>query len=91
METILEDLWYGRINPNETIYRDNPEYKNAQKELNKKTEQLEARLNQEEKPLLDEIEDAFYKTQGDIEKIAYMAGFRLGMRLALAALAETSD
>ena len=91
METILEDLWYGRINPNETIYRDNPEYKKAQKEFNKKKEQLEARLNQEEKPLLDEIEDAFYKTQGDIEKIAYMAGFRLGMRLALAALAETSD
>ncbi|MCQ2152693.1 MAG: hypothetical protein MJY70_06550 [Bacteroidales bacterium] len=91
METILEDLWYGRINPKETIYRDNPEYQKAQKELNKRAEQLEARLNQEEKPLLEEIEDAFYKTQEDIEKIAYMAGFRLGMRLALAALTETSD
>ena len=38
METILDDLWYGRINPNETIYRDNPEYQKAQKELNKKKE-----------------------------------------------------
>lgn len=91
METILEDLWYGRINPNETIYRDNPEYKKAQKEFNEKKEQLEARLNQEEKPMLEEVEDAFYKTQEDIEKIAYMAGFRLGMRLALAALTKTSD
>ena len=91
METILEDLWYGRINPNETIYRDNPEYKKAQKKFNEKKEQLEARLNQEEKPMLEEVEDAFYKSQEDIEKIAYMAGFRLGMRLALAALAETSD
>ncbi len=88
MRQILEDLYYGNIQPNEKGFSKDPEFAKATKALEKSEAFLRGVLNEEGKAALEEYEAANAK----ISKITFLEcfidGYRLGTRLTLAALSE---
>ena len=51
--TVLEDLWYGNIDPVETYIEGNMEYKNSLRLVSKNREALENKLSQKQFELFE--------------------------------------
>ena len=85
---ILEDLFYGKINP----WEDCPSHIEELRELNQKMSQLsdilEERLDKETRSLLDQ----YLSNRADMEALlscdSFKTGFRLGIRIMMAVYKE---
>lgn len=82
MKNILEELWYGNIIPMEHSVGDNAHNKKLISLMGKNRENLSETLNDSQKELLAKYDDAVNEMYGEIEKDAFIYGFRLGGRLA---------
>ena len=81
MANILEDLWYGNIIPMEDSGRKNEQVKKLSTLMSKYRENLSETLNDSQKELLAKYDDAVNAMYAEIEKDAFIYGFRLGGRL----------
>ena len=79
--SVLEDLWYGKLRPYENRVRPGTETEREREKLIKQEEALSARLNPEEKALLDALLDQ-EASLNDLESMdQFITGFRLGATL----------
>ena len=79
--SVLEDLWDGKICPYENRVRPGTEVEKEREKLIKQEEALSARLNPEEKALLEALLDR-EGTLNDLESMdQFITGFRLGATL----------
>ena len=81
MKNILEELWYGNIIPMEHSIGGNAHIKKLINLMGKNRENLSGTLNDSQKELLAKYDDAVNAMYGEIEKNAFMYGFRLGSRI----------
>ena len=81
MANILEDLWYGNIIPMEDSGRKNEQVKKLSTLMSKYRENLSETLNDSQKELLAKYDDAVNAMYAEIEKDAFIYGFKLGGRL----------
>ncbi len=81
MKNILEELWYGNIIPMEHSVDGNAHIKKLISLMGKNRENLSRTLNDSQKELLAKYDDAVNEMYAEIEKDAFMYGFRLGGRL----------
>ena len=81
MKNILEELWYGNIIPMEHSIGGNAHIKKLINLIGKNRENLSETLNDSQKDLLAKYDDAVNEMHAEIEKDAFMYGFRLGSRL----------
>ena len=88
MRRILEEFWYGNINPQDKQFNRGTKYDEAVRLLSKNEEKLIAMLDEKEKDIFEKFKD----NQDEISKYnsadAFVAGFRLGARLVIESFSE---
>lgn len=83
MRTLLEELWYGNINPQEQSTAHNREIKNLLHLMGKNRDNLSVALTEEQIKNLAKYDDCVNEMYAIIERDVFSYGFRLGGRLML--------
>ncbi|MBO5512175.1 MAG: hypothetical protein J6B24_10625 [Clostridia bacterium] len=90
MKKTLTDLWYGNVLPYEHK-RDYSPIRDLTELSKRNRAALVATLNDEQKELLEKYEGSAGEISGFCERDSFIYGFRLGMRLAIEALANEHE
>ena len=86
---ILEELWYGNVNPMEmNNIQNNSEYQSALRLVNNNYDRLQEGLTDKQKQLLMRYAESRNEFSGITELDAFKTGFRLGIRLVITAIAD---
>ena len=83
MRRILEELFYGNINPNEKQFIRNIDFDKAMQTLCDNEDKLTDLLDGKEKKLFLDLVNAQSIINGTTEVEGFINGFRLGARIAL--------
>ena len=83
---ILEEFWYGNINPQEESKDNNRAIKELLKLMGRNRDQLQATLTPEQQEILEKYDGCVNEMYGLIETAIFAYAFRLGGRLMLATL-----
>ena len=81
---LLENLYYGRINPSDEAVPTGGEYTRLMNRLNN----LYEKMSVENQDIFQEYEDTYQKLNALCEKESFESGFCLGIKLMLSALLE---
>ena len=82
MANIIEDFYYGNIEPQEVNSELTSKLKKKLGNLAKKEEQITARLNGEDKELFQNYVSAYIEFSTMSNADSFVSGFRLGARFA---------
>ena len=85
---ILEDFWYGNINPQEQSKDNNRAIKELLNLMGRNRDRLQATMTVEQQELLEKYDDCVNEMYGLIETAIFAYAFRLGGRLMLATLLD---
>lgn len=86
MKKMIEELWNGEIDPQDTLIKYNQEYHDLQhRQLQNESELLET-LSDEQKVLFEKYCAIEVELSGISERETFTAGFKIAMRLAAEAL-----
>ena len=85
---ILEEFWYGNINPQEESKDNNRAIKELLNLMGRNRDQLQAILTHEQQEILEKYDDCVNEMYGLIEAIIFAYAFRLGGRLMLPTLLD---
>ena len=80
MSNIIEDLYYGNLEPQEVNSELTPKLKKKLSNLAEKEEQLSARLTGEEKELFQNYVSAYIDFSTTSNADSFISGFRLGAK-----------
>ena len=83
MGNILEEFWYGNINPQEQSTENNPEIKHLLNLMGRNRDSLSDTLTDEQKETLAKYDDCVNEMYGIIEQEVFKYGFRLGARIMM--------
>lgn len=82
MSKLLEELWYGNIEPCNDYVKNTDEIKELRKKRAELYDKLQETLNEKEKILLDEYSECEVEIFSIHEKEIFEYSFRLGFNLA---------
>ena len=82
MSNIIEDLYYGNIEPQELTTEITPRLKKKLSELVKKEEELTSKLSEAEKELFSNYTCAYNEFSSISNSDSFISGFRLGAKFA---------
>ena len=85
---ILEEFWYGNIEPAEYEPASNKECSKALQLIVRNEEKLLATMTDEQKNLFDRYTEAIREHQALAERMLFQSSFRLGARIMLAVMEE---
>ena len=80
MSSIIEELFYGNLEPQELTTEITPKLKNKLSELVKKEEELTSKLSEEEKELFLNYVSEYNELSSISIYDGFISGFRLGAR-----------
>ena len=83
--TLLEDLWYGNIDPHEAILTDRKRYKHLLSLMARNRDELNETLTDKQSEILEKYDAAVNEIHSLAEVEAFSYGFRLGVRLMIEA------
>ena len=83
---ILEDFWYGNINPQEESKERNRAIKDLLNLMGRNRNALSSTLTEEQQEVLEKYDDCVNEMYGLIEVAIFSYAFRLGGRFMLATL-----
>lgn len=83
--TLLEDLWYGNIDPHEAILTGSKRYKHLLSLMGRNRDELNETLTEKQSETLAKYDDAVNEIHSLAEVEAFSYGFRLGVRLMIEA------
>ena len=83
MSGVIEELWYGNIDPQVQRVEGNSEIKNLLNLMGKNRDNLSTTLTEQQKETLAKYDDCVNEMHGIIEREIFAYGFRLGGRLML--------
>lgn len=86
--SILEELWYGNIDPMEAVGSGGSQYKELLGLMAKNREKIAEKLDEEMREVLETDDDNIREMDSITEKEAFIYGFRLGMILAAESLTD---
>ena len=86
---ILEELWYGRINPSQQAQPDDKLASELTEQIVEMEDELAALLSDEAKEILDQMRDKQLDLSVSNERKAFISGFRLGARIMLEVMSWT--
>ena len=81
--TVMEDLWYGNLNPHETYLNGNCRFKHLLSLMGKNRDNLSDTLTEQQKEALAKYDDAVNEMHSIAEEAAFHCGFSLGVRLVM--------
>ena len=85
---ILEELWYGNIEPTEYDTSSNKEYKKLVELIFRNEEELRATMTDEQKELFEKYTDCVREYQTTTDCLIFRNSFKLGARMMLAVMEE---
>ena len=85
---ILEEFWYGNINPQEQSKDNNRAIKELLNLMGRNRDRLQATMTVEQQELLEKYDDCVNEMYGLIETAIFAYAFRLGGRLMLVTLLD---
>ena len=85
---ILEDLWYGNIEPTEYDTYPCAEYKEALQLISRNEEKLKATMTDSQRELFSRYSDSVREFQDMAECMLFQNSFRLGARMILEVMEE---
>lgn len=88
---ILDELWYGNINPQEQSKDNNRAIKELLNLMGRNRDALSSTLTEEQQEVLEKYDDCVNEMYGLIEVEIFSYAFRLGGRLMLATLLGEGD
>jgi len=88
MRRMLEELYYGNINPNEKQFIRNTQFDKAMHILSENEEKLTLLLDGKEKKLFLDLVNAQSEINGITGVEGFINGFRLGARIAIEIMNE---
>ena len=80
---IIEELWYGNISPCEMDFKRGSKYSELLSYIIRHEEDLQKRLNDEEKEILEKFTECTNEMYGIAEREAFVRGFVLGARIII--------
>lgn len=80
---ILEEFWYGNIEPSEYDTSPNPEYKEILHLISRNEEKLLSTMTDAQKELFSQYTDCVREYQTMAECLLFQNSFRLGARMML--------
>ena len=88
---ILEEFWYGNINPMERPFQRQRKFDKTFRLLTKNEEKLLENLNEQEKEVFDKFKDCYDEMIQTTECQTFIKGFKLGARFVFACFENDSD
>ena len=85
---ILEQLWYGNIEPTEYDASPCKEYKEVLQLMNRNEDKLRATMTDEQKELFSRYTDCVREFQTMTECLLFQSSFKLGARMMLEVMEE---
>ncbi len=85
---ILEEFWYGNIEPTEYDTSSCKEYKKMLELIYRNEEKLQATMTDEQKELFSRYTDAVREYQMTTDSLIFQNGFKLGARIMLEVMEE---
>lgn len=85
---LLEELWYGNIEPTDFDADAGRDYKEALRLISRNEEKLQATMTDEQKELFSRYMDCVREHQSMAECLLFQNSFRLGARIMLEVMAE---
>ena len=85
---ILEEFWYGNIEPTDLDSTASKEYKEALRLISRNEEKLQATMTDEQKELLSRYTGAVHDFQSMAECLLFQSSFKLGARMMLEIMKE---
>ena len=85
---ILEEFWYGNIEPTDYDADTGKEYKEALRLITRNEEKLQATMTDEQKELFSRYTDAVREYQTMVECLLFQNSFKLGARMMLEIMGE---
>ena len=85
---LLEELWYGNIEPTEFDANAGKDCKEALRLITRNEEKLQATMTDEQKELFSRYTDCVREYQTMAECLLFQNSFRLGARIMLEVMAE---
>ena len=82
MSNIIEELFYGNLEPQELTTELTPKLKKKLSELVKKEDELTSKLPEEEKELFSNYVSAYNEFSSISNSDSFISGFRFGARFA---------
>ena len=86
--SILDELWYGNINPQEQSKNNNRAIKELLNLMGRNRDRLQATMTVEQQELLEKYDDCVNEIYGLIETAIFAYAFWLGGRLMLTTLLD---
>ena len=86
---ILEEFWYGNLNPNEQSFDKQSRFAKVLSLLTQNEGKLLERMNEEEKEIFEKYQDCHHELTQLGECEAFIKGFRLGGQIMLEVCKET--
>ena len=83
--TVLEDLWYGNIDPHEAILTDSKRYKHLLSLMARNRDELNETLTEKQSETLEKYDATVNEMHSLSEVEAFSYGFRLGVKLMIEA------
>ena len=85
---ILEDLWYGNIEPTEYGSSPSPEYRELRRLVDRNEMDLRATMTDAQKELFNRYLESVLEYQTMSELMLFQNSFKLGVRLAIEVMME---
>lgn len=85
---VLEELWYGNLEPSEFDSSSSKEYKELLHLVSRNEEKLLATMTVEQKELFSKYSDALREFQALTECLLFQRSFQLGARMMIAVMEE---
>ena len=85
---VLEDLWYGNIDPMEAVGSGGSHYKELMGLMARNREKITDKLGEDMQEVLETYDENIREMDAISEKAAFIYGFRLGMKLAAESLVD---
>ena len=85
---ILEEFWYGNIEPTEYDTSASKEYKKLLELICRNEEKLKATMTDEQKELFDKSADCVREYQTISDCLLFQSSFKLGARMMLEVMEE---
>ena len=83
--TLLENLWYGNIDPHEAILTDSKRYKHLLSLMGRNRDELNETLTDKQSEVLEKYDESVNEMHSLAEVEAFSYGFRLGVQLMIEA------
>lgn len=85
---ILEELWYGNLDPAEYDASPSEEYKELIRLISRNEEKLLATMTDTQKDLFSRYQDCVREFQAMAESLLFQNSFRLGARITMEVMKE---